>query len=375
MSDLSNTTPIAFDARSLLDGGTGDSTYMRDLISTMARLYPQQKQLLFAAAPGQTRDSLAQEFPNVESTVLPYKIGWLWNQNALVPHLEKTGVRLLHSQYLLPRRFRGRMVVTIHDVSFREHPEWFPKRPRVIMNLLIPRAARRADVIITGSEYSRQAIARTCGVPLEKIKVTPYAAASWAKPATQEQGEAIAQKYQLQAPFLLGIGLRGVRKNPIVVLQALEQLRQRQEFAGFKLALTGSPEQFSDEIASHPAVQFLGWVPAEDLPPLYAAATVAVYPSFYEGFGLPVLEAMACGCPMICSNTTSIPEVAGDAAIQIAPHDVEGWAKAIEQTVSDKAKRQTMIETGQQRASLFSWEKTVRETMAIYRQLDDKIVL
>jgi len=154
-----------------------------------------------------------------------------------------------------------------------------------------------------------------------------------------------------------------------VVLRALEQLRKQPEFAAIKLALTGSPEQFSDEIANHPAAQFLGWVPAEDLPPLYAAATAAVYPSFYEGFGLPVLEAMACGCPMICSNATSIPEVAGEAAIQLAPHDVEGWARAIEQIASHEAKRQTMIEDGQQRAALFSWERTARETMAIYRTI------
>jgi len=369
MNELESNRTVAFDARSLLDGGTGDSTYMRDLVSTMARLYPHQEQLLFASAPGQTREALAQEFSNVKITVLPYKIGWLWNQKALVPYLEKTGVKLLHSQYLLPRRFRGKMVVTIHDVSFREHPEWFPTRPRFIMNLLIPQAARRADVIITGSEYSRQAIVRTCGVPIEKIKVTPYAAASWARPASKEQGEVIAKKYQLQIPFLLGVGLRGVRKNPTVVLRALEQLRKQPEFAAIKLALTGSPEQFSDEIANHPAAQFLGWVPAEDLPPLYAAATAAVYPSFYEGFGLPVLEAMACGCPMICSNATSIPEVAGEAAIQLAPHDVEGWARAIEQIASHEAKRQTMIEDGQQRAALFSWERTARETMAIYRTI------
>ena len=373
MSDLSKNTTIAFDARSLLDGGTGDSTYMRDLVSTMARLYPHQEHLLFAAAPGQTREALAQEFPNIKSTVLPYKIGWLWNQKALVPHLEKTGVKLLHSQYLLPRRFRGKMVVTIHDVSFREHPHWFPRRPRFIMNLLIPQAARRADVIITGSQYSRQAIARTCGVPLEKIKVTPYAAASWAKPATSAQAEEITRKYELQAPFLLGVGLRGVRKNPVVVLRALEKLRQQPDFAGVKLALCGSPEQFSEEIARHAAVQFLGWVPAEDLPPLYAAATAAVYPSLYEGFGLPVLEAMACACPMICSNTTSLPEVAGEAAIQLEPEDVEGWVEAIEQILSNAPRRQALIESGQQRAALFSWERTAQETVEIYRELGIKV--
>lgn len=371
MRDIANDTSVAFDARSLPDDGTGDSTYMRELVAALARLYPQQKYLLYSSTHGNIREALSREFPNVESTLLSCKIGWLWNQNALVPHLENIGVRLLHTQYLLPRRFRGAMVVTIHDVSFREHPEWFPTRAFYAMNFLFTRAARWADIVITGSEYSRQAIARTCGVSLEKIKVTPYAAASWAKPATKEQGMAIAQKYQFQAPFLLGVGLRGVRKNPIVVLRAIEKLRKQPQFAEVKLALTGSPAHFGDEIVNHPAAHFLGWVPAEDLPPLYAAAAAAVYPSLYEGFGLPVLEAMACACPMICSNTTSIPEVAGEAAIQLAPADVDGWVRAIEQIVSDKAKRQEIIEDGQKRAALFSWERTARETMGIYQTLLD----
>jgi glycosyltransferase involved in cell wall biosynthesis len=366
---LGDALQIAYDARSLNHGGTGDATYLRELIRALASINPDDRYLLYANTSDPARENLAAEFANVCAHSLPYRIGWLWNQKALVPHLEQQGISLLHSQYLLPRRFRGKMIVTIHDVSFREHPEWFPRRARIIMNLLIPRSAKRADVIITGSEHARQAIAGTCNVPLEKIVVTPYAASAWARPVDADAHQDILQKYFLETPFLLGVGLRGIRKNNQIIIKALDILRQRNSFPGIKLALCGSAEQFPLEVAGHPNVQFLGWVPQEDLPPLYALAKAAVYPSLYEGFGLPVLEAMACGCPMICSNATSLPEVAGDAALQIDPHDAEAWAEAIAKVLLDEELRKGMIGKGYQQVSLFSWKKTAEQTKDIYKEL------
>jgi glycosyltransferase involved in cell wall biosynthesis len=360
---------IAFDARSLNTGGTGDSTYLRELIAALATANPNDRYHLYANAPDAARDDLAERFSNVSTHSLSYKIGWLWNQKALVPHLESQGIPLLHSQYLLPRRFKGSKIVTIHDVSFREHPEWFPRRARIIMNLLIPRSARTADVIITGSEHARRAIAKTCNVPVEKIIVTPYAASAWARRVDADAHKDILQKYFLEKPFLLGVGLRGIRKNNQIIIKALDILTRQNEIPHIKLALCGSPEQFPAEVASHPNVQFLGWVPQEDLPALYAHAAAAVYPSLYEGFGLPVLEAMACGCPMICSNATSLPEVAGDAALQIDPHDAEAWTEGIAKVLLDEALRERMISDGLKRAQEFSWERTARETWAIYRSL------
>jgi glycosyltransferase involved in cell wall biosynthesis len=363
---------IAFDARSLNTGGTGDSTYLRELIAALAKANPDDQYRLYANAPDAARDDLADAFDNVSAHSLPYKIGWLWNQNALAPHLEEQGIALLHSQYLLPRRFKGAKIVTIHDVSFREHPEWFPARPRFIMNLLIPRSARTADVIITGSEHARQAIAQTCNVSLNKIIVTPYAAGAWAKQVDGEAHKDILQKYFLEAPFLLGVGLRGIRKNNQIIIKALDILARQHQIPHIKLALCGSADQFPDEVASYSNVQFLGWVPQEDLPALYAHAAAAVYPSLYEGFGLPVLEAMACGCPMICSNATSLPEVAGDAALQIDPHGAGAWAEAIAKVLLDEALREKMIDGGLKRAREFSWERTARETREIYTRFVDE---
>jgi glycosyltransferase involved in cell wall biosynthesis len=362
---------IAYDARSLDHGGTGDATYFRELISALARTNPADEYLLYADAPDSAREELASAFVNVTTHSLPYRIGLLWNQTDLVPQLERQGVRFLHSQYILPWKFRGKLIVTIHDVSFLEHPEWFPPRLRMVKKLLIPRAARRADVVITGSEYSRHAIARTCRVSLDKIILTPYAAGVWARPVNVEEHQDILQKYFLETPFLLGVGLRDVRKNVQIIIKALDILSQRNNVPNIKLALCGSVEQFPAEVASHPNVQFLGWVPQEDLPQLYAHAAAAVYPSLYEGFGLPVLEAMACGCPMICSNATSLPEVAGDAALQIDPHDAGAWADGIAKVLLDEALREKMISDGLTRAQKFSWERTARETREIYLSLMD----
>jgi glycosyltransferase involved in cell wall biosynthesis len=360
---------IAYDARSLSGGGTGDATYFRELISALANLKSEDQFYLYADAPDSTREELASAFANVTTYSIPYRIGVLWNQTDLVPQVERQGIQLLHSQYILPWRFRGKLVVTIHDVSFLEHPEWFSPRLRMVKKFLIPRAARRADVVITGSEYSRQAIARTCRVSLDKIIVTPYAAGVWARPVNTEEHQDIMQKYFLETPFLLGIGLRDVRKNVPIIIKAIDILAQQNKFRQIKLALSGSPEQFPAEVASHPNVQFLGWVPQEDLPALYAHAAAAVYPSLYEGFGLPVLEAMACGCPMICSNATSLPEVAGDAALQIDPNDADGWADGIVKVLSDEVLMEKMRNDGLKRAQEFSWEKTARQTREIYLKL------
>lgn len=360
---------IAFDARSLNTGGTGDSTYFRELIIALAKTNPADEYLLYADAPDSAREELASAFANVTTHSIPYRIGLLWNQTDLVPQVEEQGISLLHSQYILPWKFCGKLVVTIHDVSFLEHPEWFSPRLRMVKKLLIPRAARRADMVITGSEYSRQAIAKTCNVSLNKIIVTPYAAGAWARRVDADAHNDILQKYFLETPFLLGVGLRGIRKNNQIIIKALDILARQNKIPHLKLALCGSPEQFPAEVASHPNVQFLGWVPQEDLPPLYALAAAAVYPSVYEGFGLPVLEAMACGCPMICSNVTSLPEVAGDAALQIDPNNAEAWAEAIAKVLLDEVLREKMIDSGLKRAQEFSWERTARETREIYQSM------
>jgi glycosyltransferase involved in cell wall biosynthesis len=365
---------IAYDARSLFAGGTGDVTYFRSLIAALAELHPASSFVLYGRDRDSERNALATRYANIATKEVTFPLGWLWNQGALVPRLRRDGMELLHSQYLLPPHASIPTIVTIHDITFRLFPQWFPPRPCRIMNVLIPLAARTATHIITGSQCSKNDIVKYFGVREDKITVTPYAAGAQFRPIEREEAQTyVAARYEsLQAPYVVGIGLRGVRKNVSVVLRAIKMLREQNRWpSGTVLALAGGEEHFSAEDVAlvRDVVQFLGFVPDEDLPALYAAAQASVYPSLYEGFGLPPLEAMACGCPVLCSDASSLPEVVGDAGILLAPEDIEAWANALLKVLCDAAWREELRKRGLRRAALFSWERTAQQTFKVYRDV------
>jgi glycosyltransferase involved in cell wall biosynthesis len=364
---------IAYDARSLFAGGTGDVTYFRSLLTALAAQESASSFVLYGRESDSERDALATRYPNVSTQEVPFPLGWLWNQGALVPRLRRDGMQLLHSQYLLPPRASCPTVVTIHDITFRMFPQWFPPRACRIMNILIPLAARTATHIITGSQCSKDDIIKYFGVREDKITVTPYAAGPQFRPILRVEAQTyIAARYPaLRAPYLVGIGLRGARKNVGVVLRAIRMLCDQNRWpARTILALAGSEEHFPAEDVTpvREVVQFLGFVPNEDLSALYAAAQASVYPSLYEGFGLPLLEAMACGCPVLSSDAASLPEVAGDAGILLPPNNIEAWANALEKILKSEAERSLWGERGLERAAHFSWQRTARDTMEVYRR-------
>lgn len=363
---------IAFDARSLFHGGTGDVTYFRALLGALARITPEDELHLYYREFDSEREQLAVHHANITTHGLRFPIGWLWNQCALAPALHSDGMALLHAQYLLPRFAPRPTVVTIHDITFRLFPEWFPPRACKLMNFLIPSAAHNATRIITGSQCAKNDMVREFGVPPERIVVTPYAAAPQFSPRDPVEAHRRVRTAfpSLSGPFIVGIGLRGTRKNIGVVLRAMLSLVSRGAWpTGTKLALAGTREQFPDaEIARlENDIVFLGFVPDDLLPELYGAALASVYPSLYEGFGLPVLEAMACGCPVLSSDTSSLPEVAGDAAVLLPPQDETAWADAIEKIIGDENHRASLCGRGILRAAEFSWERTARETQTVYR--------
>jgi glycosyltransferase involved in cell wall biosynthesis len=266
------------------------------------------------------------------------------------------------------------MVVTIHDITFRLFPQWIAPRPRKLMNFLIPLAAQSASKIITCSQCSKNDMVRELGLPAEKIVVTPYAASShfWPHDPQEAHGRVREAYPQLSNDFVAGIGLRGPRKNIGVVLRAILRLRARGAWpAEMKFAIAGSREQFPDEELQKlgDIVVFLGFVDEALLPYIFAAAQCTVYPSLYEGFGLPVLEAMACGCPVICSNSSSLPEVAGGAAAMLSPTDEEGWASVLESVLHDDNHRAMLRSWGLERAAQFSWEKCARQTLDVYKEV------
>jgi glycosyltransferase involved in cell wall biosynthesis len=364
---------VAFDARWLFQGGHGDVTYLRNLVRALAKAAPDDEFWLYYREFDELRENVAAQHVNVQTKRVSFPLGVLWNQCALVPRLARDGMALLHGNYVLPPLSSRPMVVSIHDITFRLFPQWIAPRPRRLMNILIPLSARRARRIITGSQCAKDDMVRELGVAPEKIIVTPYAAAPHFSPRDPMESQMrVREVYpQLSEPFIAGIGLRGVRKNIGVVLRALRGLQKCGALPTTKLALAGSREQFPDTEIDDlgDCVVFLGFVEESLLPDIYGAALCCVYPSLYEGFGLPVLEAMACGCPVLCSDTSSLPEVAGGAGALISPHDETAWAAILESVLHDENHRAVLRDRGLKRAAHFSWEKCARETLQIYREV------
>ena len=365
---------VAFDARWLLPGGTGDVTYCRSLLRALAHLSPQDEIHLYHREFNPEHGAMAAQFDNVQAHGLRFPVGWLWNQCALAPRLARDRMDVLHGNWMLPPLAPCPTVVSIHDATFRLFPHWIPPHARRIMNVLIPLSARRATKIITGSQCSKDDIVHCFDVPPEKIVITPYAAAPHFSPRDPHQARRrVRELYPaLRGPFIAGIGLRGPRKNAGVVLRAILDLQSRGAWPkDGKLALAGTREQFPNPEIEQlgDTIVFLDYVAEEEMPNIYAAAFCSVYPSLYEGFGLPVLEAMACGCPVVCSDTSSLPEVAGGAAVLLPPDDAEGWASALSQVLDDENHRAALRCHGLERAAQFSWEKCARQTLEVYREV------
>ncbi len=363
---------IAFDARSLFGGGTGDRTYFCELILALARSHPRDEMLLYERDADEERALFASQIPNASLTRVPFGVGALWNQLAMTPRLVRDGAQLLHSQYLLPPLLPVPGVVTIHDITFRLFPQWFPPRARRIMDVLIPLSARRASVVITGSQCAREDMIRHFKMEPAKIVVTPYAASPRFTPVAAGEREPVLARHGLGCKYLLGLGLRGERKNVPVVLRAMEMLQVQGEWPPeTMLALAGQEAHFPGVESSRmrDKIRFLGYVPDEDLPSLYSGALSVVYPSFYEGFGLPPLEAMACGAPVLCSDRASLPEVVGQAGLLLSPDDVESWAGAIARVLHEPALREALREQGLLQSAQFSWQRCAEETAQVYEKL------
>ena len=306
-------------------------------------------------------------------------LGKVWFEQITYPRATRAvGAAVAHVPYFAsPLTPAVPTVVTVHDLIPLLLPAY---RTRALVRgyaWLVARAAQRASLVLTDAEASRSDIVRHLGVQPERVRAVPLAASPSFRPVEDPQRlAALRARYELPEEYLLYLGGFDQRRNLATLFQALALARQwqpalpRLALAGASpaadTALTPDPRRLAAEAGLAQGVRFLGRVPEDDKPALYSGALAFLFPSRYEGFGLTVLEALACGTPCVVANATSLPEVGGPGALLANPDDVAGWAEAILRLVSDGALRSGLRSAGLVHAARFTWERTAQETAAAY---------
>jgi glycosyltransferase involved in cell wall biosynthesis len=279
----------------------------------------------------------------------------------------------LHSiDHVAPAWRDWRSVVTLHDLAFLLYPATHTEASRAYY-AASGESVRRAERVIAVSQRTASDAVRLLGVDPARMRVVPEAAAPGFGPRGDAEFEATARRLHLdQRPYALFVGTLEPRKNVPLLLEAFAQVRNQLDA---QLLVVGGRGWLEEPIfAAHArsglgdAVRFLGSLDQDDLAALYSYASVFVLPSLYEGFGLPVLEAMACGAPVICSNAGPLPEVAGDAAVQLSPHDLAPWAQAMLAVMTDAPLASTLRQKGFDRAATYSWTRAALATRDVYRE-------
>jgi glycosyltransferase involved in cell wall biosynthesis len=300
----------------------------------------------------------------------------LWEQTALAR--ESQALDLLHAMaFAIPLAAACPTVVTVHDLSFIRFPRAFRRPNRVYLSTLTRLSIQRAERVIVGAESTRRDVIELCAARPERVVTVPYGVSETFAPASAAAVAEFRQRKDLPDDFILFLGTLEPRKNIGLLVEAYRTVRDRwSRRAVPKLVIAGGKGWFYEnlfarvtELGLTEDVLFTGYVPNDELPWWYRAATLFVFPSLFEGFGLPVLEAMACGTPTITSNVSSLPEVAGDAAILVDPYDKEGLARAMERVLSDADLRSALSAAGVCQASQFPWSRTAAETVAVYRNV------
>ncbi|MBI4759200.1 MAG: glycosyltransferase family 4 protein [Chloroflexi bacterium] len=278
------------------------------------------------------------------------------------------------TDYQLPLVKDSKAVVTIHDLSFLVFPQHHAPLNRLYLRWIVPKSVGLARAVIVDSESTKRDLMRWLGTPEEKVKAIVLGVDERFSPVPDQDSQArVEMKYSLRRPYLLFVGTIEPRKNLSLLLEAYRSLPAKVQH---DLVIVGKKgwlyQGIFDQVRAlglERRVTFLGLVPEADLPALYRGAELFVYPSFYEGFGLPPLEAMACGTPVVTSNTSSLSEVVGDAGLMVAPTDAAGLATAIQSIISDEGLRTTLRARGLERAKQFTWQKTAQATLQVYQQV------
>jgi glycosyltransferase involved in cell wall biosynthesis len=362
----------------------GIGRYTRGLVQALAALDHQNEYVLLEAGGRGQGSSEAFTFPpNFHHRPLPLSertLAILWHRLRFpLPVDLLTGeVDLFHSpDFLLPPLRHGRAILTVHDLSFRRRPECADAALAAYLNRAVPPSIQRADLVLADSLSTKADLVELLGVPAAKIEVLYPGVGEDYQPVRNEATlAAVQQKYNLPDNFVLFVGTIEPRKNLVTLLQAWPKLQIADCRLQIALVIAGGKgwlyeETFAtvERLGLSGEIVFLDYVPEADLPALYSLARLFVFPSLYEGFGLPPLEAMACGTPVVCAHTSSLPEVAGDAALLVDPLDTDGLAAAMQQALSDEGLRARLVERGLRQAARFTWRAAAQQLLAIYERV------
>jgi glycosyltransferase involved in cell wall biosynthesis len=366
---------IAIDAHAVGTGLAGNETYVRNLVEALAAVDARNRYTLYVTKRSAVA-ALAGRWPNFEvRRTLPH------TPLVRIPvtfemELRRRPVDLLHVQFTAPPFAPCPVVATVHDLAFEHIPETFNRRSWMQLRMTVRRTARRAAHIITPSEFVRRDVIETYGVAPERITVTPEAAAPHFRPASDEEVARVRAAYGIEGDYILAVGSIQPRKNLVRLVRAYADLRRRRRrdklpqivVVGKRAWLYGETLRAVEAEGVRGHTVFTGYVSETDLPALYTGALCFVYPSFFEGFGLPPLEAMACGTAVVVGDRTSLPEVVGDAALSVNPFDTDALGRAVERLIDEPALRDTLREKGLARARLFTWRRTAALTLEAYHR-------
>ena len=371
---------IVIDARMILPQMTGAGRYLLGLAGGLRQITPTDTfEIWLQSAIPANHPVWELASPTLRLRRLPLRHMELRQQWALPREIRRARPDLLHYPHFdLPWLVNSPVVATLYDLKYIARPDFFPQQgaaKRLVMRWMMASTARRARRIITISESTRQDLTRRLSVPLEKVRVVPLAVdTAYFAAIPQTEIQAIRQRYQLSAPYILFVGERRPHKNLPGLLEGFARFQKMAPqpcqlvIAGKAYADYQAPERLAEDLNLGNAVRFLDYVPDTDLPHLYRGAQAFALLSYYEGFGLPVLEAMACGTPVVAAASTSLPEVCGQAGLLVDPDQPEQIAQALHQVVTDGAQRQQIIAAGLERARQFTWEACARQTLVVYHE-------
>jgi glycosyltransferase involved in cell wall biosynthesis len=367
---------IGIDAHAIGARQGGNETYIKNLVTALAAIDSTSRYTLYFSKASAAREWTGR-FENFAVRLLPPPTPIVRVPVALSFELFRRPVDVLHVQYTAPPLCRVPLVTTIHDLAFEHLPETFTRRGRAQLRLTVRHTARCSQRIATVSEFSRQDIISTYGIDPARIAVTPNGVEDifTPHPADVDESERIRERFGIKGEFILAVGSLQPRKNLIRLIRAYKRLRAEIGDSAPQLVLVGRRLWLYDEIFHEltrqdlaEAVIFTDYVSEELLPALYRSARIFVYPSLFEGFGLPPLEAMACGTPVVASSTSSLPEVIGDAGLLVDPYDENLLANGMMRLLRDEDLRRQLITKGIRRAASFTWRAAAERTLALYHE-------